>query len=84
MCAAPQFSLAPLLAPFPVHVDGFDAGLRLERFFEQVDTLDDEASFVFTRTAAPYKAPQPLDPLVPVGKAAHTSADPARGGRRRG
>ena len=39
---------------------------------EQVDALDYEPALILTRTAAPYQAPQPLDPLVPIGKAAHT------------
>ena len=39
--------------------------------FQQVDPFDDEAPFLLARTAAPQEAPQPLDPLVPVGEGAH-------------
>ena len=69
-----RLPLVPTSRPIPVHKDSLDARPRPKRFFQQVDTLDDETPFLPTRTAAPYQAPQPLDPLVPIGKAAHTFA----------
>ena len=57
-------------SPLAVDVDGFDRDSGTEGFLEQVDAFDDEAALVLARTAAPHQAPQPLDPLVPVGETA--------------
>ena len=53
----------------------------LQRLLEQVGALDDEAAFVGPGTAPAHQAPQPLDPLVPVGQAASkTSSEAGLGG----